>query len=298
MAAAKKGDEELALVKREPQEDSPSAVSALRQILKPSWMDLLDSMADRPSKKPSTDTRRQPPPPPDWQSPVYVLLAAQAASYLLFNALDVAPAAALGLNLKAPQWWQFITSAFAFSSWQHAAETVFMTYVFGRLLERSHGAFGIWLCFLASVIGANAMALWLLPSKVAVTCFAASAGAFGLFVAGLFLPRLISKPLEVVCLAPLVCTSIITQHQALSPLLAVQGLKLGHLVHAAGAAVGGTIVWAILAALTMYKVRIEREREELVRQERLKRQQEQATAMAQALGTAAKAATDVAKKLF
>ncbi len=41
-------------------------------------------------------------------------------------------------------------------------------------------------------------------SKSAVTVFASTAGALGLFVAGLVLPRLLRKPLEVACLSPFV----------------------------------------------------------------------------------------------
>lgn len=105
------------------------------------------------SSAPSRQPTRGKPAPPDWRSPVYALIVAQLAAYLLFNVLALTPPAALGLSLRSPQWWQGLTSGFAFTGWQHLAESVFLTYIFGRLLERAHGAWGLWLAFLASVVG-------------------------------------------------------------------------------------------------------------------------------------------------
>lgn len=105
------------------------------------------------SSAPSRQPTRGKPALPDWRSPVYTLVAAQMAAYLLFNVLALTPPTALGLSLRSPQWWQGLTSGFAFTGWQHLAESVFLTYIFGRLLERAHGAWGLWLAFLASVLG-------------------------------------------------------------------------------------------------------------------------------------------------
>lgn len=50
--------------------------------------------------------------------------------------------------------------------------------------------------------GASALACWLVPTKAGVVSTAAPAACFGLFVAGILLPRLMRKTWEVVCLTP------------------------------------------------------------------------------------------------
>ena len=64
-----------------------------------------------------------------------------------------------------------------------------------------------------SASGANAMVLWAIPKAAckAALPFASSAGVLGLFVAGIALPRLFRKPLEVACLAPFVLSATIQQ---------------------------------------------------------------------------------------
>ena len=45
------------------------------------------------------------------------------------------------------------------------------------------------------------------------------------------------------------------RYAPLSGQLVVEGVKLGHYVHLAGALAGASFVWCILTALAMYKVR-------------------------------------------
>lgn len=59
--------------------------------------------------------------------------------------------------------------------------------------------------------GANLFALWMFPAKTAALVTASSAGAAGLFVVGLLLPRLHRKPLEVACLAPFACITAVNR---------------------------------------------------------------------------------------
>jgi hypothetical protein len=55
------------------------------------------------------------------------------------------------------------------------------------------------------------MVLWLVPpaTKGFAAPSALSAGVLGLFVAGMLLPRLLRKPLEVACLSPFVFSTIL-----------------------------------------------------------------------------------------
>jgi membrane associated rhomboid family serine protease len=148
----------------------------------------------------------------DWRSPVYALVAVQALAWLATGVFDLVPGSALGLSVRHPQWWQMVANSFLFSSAQHLAETVFLTYVLGRLVERLHGAQGLWAVFLASTLGANLMTLAFLPQRLSAAPFATPAGVLGLFVVGLLVPRLMLKPLEVACLAPFVCATAFTRY--------------------------------------------------------------------------------------
>lgn len=76
-------------------------------------------------------------PSEDWRSPVYTIIAVNAAVYALSNVLHILPSSWLQLGLgKAFAWWQVATSAFTHGSLMHLAETTFFTYIFGRLVER------------------------------------------------------------------------------------------------------------------------------------------------------------------
>ena len=50
-------------------------------------------------------------------------------------------------------WWQVITSAFMHTGLDHLAETTFFIYIFGRLLERTAGWWGIWLAYISAAVG-------------------------------------------------------------------------------------------------------------------------------------------------
>ncbi len=96
----------------------------------------------------------------DWQSPVYSLIAFQVLVFLLTHGgTGLVPAADLGLSLRSPQWWQWLSSGFVWARTQDLFEGVFMTYVFGRLVERQHGLVGVWAVFIASVLGEGSSTL-------------------------------------------------------------------------------------------------------------------------------------------
>lgn len=86
----------------------------------------------------------------DWKSPVYGLLVAQGIGYLLSTCkLDLS----LGLNLRNPVWWQLVSSGFITTTPMHFTETIFLTYILGRLVERAYGLGGIWATYIAATLG-------------------------------------------------------------------------------------------------------------------------------------------------
>lgn len=64
-----------------------------------------------------------------------------------------------------------------------------------------------------AIAGANLLTLWALPAKAASTVapLVTPVGVFGLFLVGLLFPRMLSKPLEVLCLAPFVCMTLLSR---------------------------------------------------------------------------------------
>jgi membrane associated rhomboid family serine protease len=90
----------------------------------------------------------------DWKSPIYTLIGVQALLFLLsqgghwiFSKTDIC------LSIRNPQWWQILSSGFAFINHHHFSEVIFITYVFGRVIERRHGLIGLWLSYLGAVLG-------------------------------------------------------------------------------------------------------------------------------------------------
>ena len=205
---------------------------------------------------------------PDHKSPIYILLFVQLLFFVIQQGLVIHSASSLsappfGLSLRNPQWWQGLTSGFAFVSWRHLSETLFITYVCGRLVERAHRSLGIWLVYMSAVTGANLLALLLLPAKAYLSPSAATAGALGLFIAGLALPRMIRKPLEVLFLSPLVCFLGSESYATFTSLWSLQGIKAGHLVHPIGAALGAAVAWLILSLRAWrQELRLRQEEEE------------------------------------
>jgi len=239
----------------------------------------------------------------DWRSPVYTIVAANLAVYALVHLLHLLPAGLLQLGLgKAFGWWQVLTSGLMTLGFEHLAEVTFFTYTFGRLVERAHGAAGLWAAYLGGVLGANALALWMFPAKAVGSAAVASAGALGLCVAGLVWPRAHRKPLEVACLAPLVWMACVARFAGLGPALVVDGVRVGHLVHAVGAVMGGSLVAGVFALVDWVAAKAEAERLEKERQEAAARRAERGAAdgeaVAEVLGAAAKAAGQIAKKLL
>lgn len=94
-----------------------------------------------------------PPPPEDLRSPTYAIAAACTVTFLACALVPLLPASALLLNHKQPMMWQLLTSCFAHSSLEGLLQTVFFTYIFGRVVERSHGAVATWATYLSCGAG-------------------------------------------------------------------------------------------------------------------------------------------------
>ncbi|KAG1656566.1 hypothetical protein FOA52_009054 [Chlamydomonas sp. UWO 241] len=237
---------------------------------------------------------------PDYRSPVYMLILVQLVAFLLSNSLELPATASLGLNVRSPAWWQLVTSAFSFSSWSHLFESAFLTYVIGRLVERAHGAWGLWAAYLGAAIGASTATLWAAKlSSAAIPSAAASpAGLLGLVVVGLIIPRALAKPLEVAALVPFIASSAAVRCTPLAGLTVYNGAKIGAWVHMGGAAVGALAVYGVLCLIDAHTRRVAEEKAEVARWAKAKQMEEQAEAVTGVISTAANAASRVAKTLF
>eukprot|EP00798_Chlamydomonas_sp_ICE-L_P026448 gene26448-17547_t len=246
------------------------------------------------------------PPVPEWQSATYLLVAINATVFLLVNTLQLAPWASMQLSVgKSFSAWQLLSSCFLHVDALHLAENCFMGYTFGRLVERVHGAVGLWAAYLLPALGANGLAMWIFSASTAkgaalATVTASSAATLALFLVGLALPRIHRKPLELLCLAPFVALTTLNRYSSLSTSLIDQGA--GRLVHVAGSAVVACVVFLVLSVVRLMKeAREEEERlkevEERAKQRKAKSGELDA-AIAGAINTAAKAAVQFTKKLI
>lgn len=235
-----------------------------------------------------------PPPPEDLRSPTYAIAAACTVTFLACALVPLLPASALLLNHKQPMMWQLLTSCFAHSSLEGLLQTVFFTYIFGRVVERSHGAVATWATYLSCGAAAAALAWWMLPAKAALLSSAAPAAAWGLFLVGVALPRLPAKPLEVLCLAPFACAATLARYSHLSGALAQGATATGHLVHVVGASVAACVVAAVLGVVE----RLRQEAEERRREEQRKADAANTeAAVTRVFNIASQAAQQLGKKL-
>lgn len=62
-------------------------------------------------------------------------------------------AQSLYLNHAKPAWWQWVTHAVCHGSYGHLSGNLFNLYVFGRLVEETEGAFGVWFTFIVTAAG-------------------------------------------------------------------------------------------------------------------------------------------------
>ncbi|KAJ9506449.1 hypothetical protein QJQ45_019431 [Haematococcus lacustris] len=273
----------------------PSQARATRVLAQPA----------RATPWPSSPTPQE---QPDYKATVYCLIAVNCLAQLLVSyLLGHSPSLALHLG-RGFAWWQLGSSCLTHTGgWAHLAETSFFIYVFGRPVERAHGAWGLLFAYISSALGAAALSLALLMPAKASSLLAVlsttSAAAAGLFVAGLFWPRLTRKPLELVCLAPFLLLSTVSRYSALGPGLVVGGHKLGGLVPLVGAVLGASLAAGLLHLMRVMRLREEERRRQEVQEEAQRLRAQQAgphgsDLMADVLGTTAQAAAQLARKLL
>jgi len=77
---------------------------------------------------------------------------------------------------------------------------------------------------------------------VGTATVASPAAWLGLFAVGILWPRMKRKPLELLCLTPLVLISAIERFCSLAPMIIFNGWQVGHLVHPLGALATATLL--------------------------------------------------------
>ncbi|GIM00349.1 hypothetical protein Vretimale_5491 [Volvox reticuliferus] len=85
--------------------------------------------------------------PEDLRSATYAITATNTAIFFLSALVPLLPASALLLNHRQPQLLQLLTSSFAHPSLESLMLCVFFTYIFGRVVERSHGSLATWVVY-------------------------------------------------------------------------------------------------------------------------------------------------------
>lgn len=84
----------------------------------------------------------------------------------------------LYLHHAAPQWWQFLTSAFCHGGFDHLSGNLFFLLIFGKSVEEEESAIGVWVAYIACGVGAS-LASWLLMPAVVRGVSVVSLGASG-----------------------------------------------------------------------------------------------------------------------
>ncbi|GIL49482.1 hypothetical protein Vafri_5811 [Volvox africanus] len=234
-------------------------------------------------------------PPEDLRSATYAITATNTAIFFLSAMVPLLPASALLLNHRQPHLWQLLTSSFAHPSLESLMLCVFFTYIFGRVVERSHGSLATWLVYATSGAAAAALAWCLLPAKAALLSSAAPAAAWGLFLVGIGLPRLSKKPLEVACLLPFTFAATVSRYSPLAGLMVYEGMPQGQLIHVAGASMAAMVAVLVLGAVAVWRAEAQRKRQEAKRQEAAAREEDAINAV---INAASQAAAQIGKKLL
>ena len=159
----------------------------------------------------------------------------------------------LYLNHARPTWWQFATSTFCHANWAHLSSNIFFLYIFGKLIEEEEGAFGVWMSYLVTGIGANLASWFLLPKSVggvlgiggaATVSLGASGAVFGLFAVSVLVKLSWNwrRILEVVILGQFVVDRFLSEAKMIAA--AGSGVGAGNVNHVAhlGGAIAGVLL--------------------------------------------------------
>jgi len=83
---------------------------------------------------------------------VHILLAAISLPCLMSGWLGLPAGQFMKLNHEA-HWWAFVTDAFWSASSEQLARNVFLTYMFGRVVQNTESSRALWLVYLLSAVG-------------------------------------------------------------------------------------------------------------------------------------------------
>lgn len=179
---------------------------------------------------------------------VSLLLFINCAVFILDHVFRAPVISTLYLNHAHWHWWQFLTSAFCHGSFQHLTSNLFLLLVFGKQVEETEGAGGLWLIYLLTALGGSLASFFFTPAIVhgAVTVSLGASGAvFGLFAVAV-LSRLrfdLRLLLEGLILGNFVWQQLLTEarHQVTGGIV-VGGMPVSHIAHIGGAVAGVLLV--------------------------------------------------------
>ena len=186
---------------------------------------------------------------------VFALLFINFALFACDHWAHMAFVKTLYLNHAKPTWWQFATSTFCHANWAHLSSNIFFLYIFGKLVEEEEGAFGVWMSYLVTGIGANVASWLLLPKSVggvlgiggaATVSLGASGAVFGLFAVSVLVKLSWNwrRLLEVVILGQFVVDRFLSE----AKMVAAAGSGVGagnvnHVAHLGGAFAGVLLIF-------------------------------------------------------
>lgn len=84
---------------------------------------------------------------------VFALLAINILFFILDHVLHLPFMQTLYLNHAHPQWFQWVTHAFCHANWGHLSMNLFNLCVFGKLVEETEGASGVWFTYIVTALG-------------------------------------------------------------------------------------------------------------------------------------------------
>ena len=135
------------------------------------------------------------------------------------------------------------------------SSNIFFLYIFGKLVEEEEGAFGVWMSYLVTGIGANVASWLLLPKSVggvlgiggaATVSLGASGAVFGLFAVSVLVKLSWNwrRLLEVVILGQFVVDRFLSE----AKMVAAAGSGVGagnvnHVAHLGGAFAGVLLIF-------------------------------------------------------
>lgn len=175
---------------------------------------------------------------------VFLLLLLNVAIFIADHVLKLPVVFQLYLTCSDPRWYQFVTSIFCHSGWEHLSANLFFVYIFGKLVEEEEGSVGLLVSYLVTGIGANIVSWLLLPRNT--ICVGASGAVFGLYVISVLLKLRWNwrNLLEVIILGQYVVEKLLVEAKSSVVLVGtrINSTGINHVAHFAAALVGAALV--------------------------------------------------------